>query len=55
MTDKKYDGCPCGTNGKCCENPEPQQVEHECSDEDVCEGCYELECANCGASCSCDL
>ena len=49
------DGCPCGTQGKCCDNTESFNPDHECSDESVCEECYVAEWSNCGSSCCCDL
>ncbi len=49
-------GCPCGTQGKCCNKTETYRPEHECTkDKEVCEGCYHLECRNCGAECNCEL
>ena len=51
----KEKGCPCGTNGKCCKNPQTRTPEHTCSDEDVCEECYVTECINCGSVCYCEL
>lgn len=49
------DGCPCGSFGKCCDSPDTGSTDHECSDEDVCEDCYAVECYSCGAVCYCDL
>ncbi len=49
-------GCPCGTQGKCCESTEAFHPEHEePTDGTFCEECYYLECGNCGASCACEL
>ncbi len=49
-------GCPCGTWGTCCNNIKTKGVEHKHDDNgSICEGCYEIECVNCGARCSCDL
>lgn len=55
MVKKEYTGCPCGMRGDCCRNKNVRTAEHECSDEAVCEGCYMLECLNCGATCSHEL
>lgn len=55
LEDKYKDGCPCGMNGKCCENPHLTTPDHECSDEAVCEECYVLECSECRKSCSHEL
>lgn len=49
------DGCPCGTHGQCCNQPDLYTPDHECSDESVCEDCYVTACRTCGNSCSCDL
>jgi hypothetical protein len=50
-------GCPCGTQGKCCDNTNAFHPEHdEPKDADAfCEECYHLECSNCGATCGCEL
>jgi len=52
-----YDGCPCGTYGKCCNGTSGCVTpEHECEDDEfICEACYVSECLDCGATCSCDL
>ena len=50
------DGCPCGTHGQCCSQPDVHTPEHECPENgEFCEECYCLECANCGSQCCCDL
>ena len=50
------DGCPCGTNGKCCNNPETFTPAHEEPENDsFCDECYVLECSNCGKSCGCSI
>lgn len=49
-------GCPCGTRGNCCDDPQPGEMEHVCDEtDDFCEGCYATECANCGRICYCEL
>lgn len=51
---KNKAGCPCRMNGDCCNNPDVTGVEHDCPDNDegeLCEGCYGLECQNCGDVC----
>lgn len=55
MNEEKKDGCPCGTFGKCCDKQKIIPLDHECSDEKVCESCYGLECLNCGATCHHEL
>lgn len=50
--DNDYD-CPCSMY-RCCENPKLFTPGHfKCVD--VCEGCFTLECENCGKWCCCDL
>jgi hypothetical protein len=44
--------CPC--SGKCCDEPNLINPEHECV-EDICEDCFVSECLNCNDSCACDL
>ena len=50
-------GCPCGTYGPCCTTPDLYVPEHEepVDDDEICEQCFVLACANCAASCACDL
>lgn len=50
---EKEKGCPCGAFGKCCDNPDITDGDHECTSdcEEVCEDSYELVCRNCGESC----
>lgn len=45
--------CPCSR--KCCDNPEPSGLIHECSEEAVCEDCSATLCVNCGEICYCEL
>jgi hypothetical protein len=57
MTDR-FDGCPCGTYGPCCADPDPLPDEDGagCYDDD----CYDdhhwiVVCGTCGASCGCNV
>lgn len=54
MQTKVYNGCPCGTSGECCSQPEVVTPEHECED-NFCEECYCFQCVNCGEVCYCEL
>jgi len=49
-------GCPCGTYGKCCDNPKPFN-DHDCDDgcEDYCEEIGMTACSNCGSECYCEV
>ena len=49
------EGCPCGTQGKCCDKPETYTPDHDHSIENVCEDCYCTGCRNCGKRCYCEL
>jgi len=49
-------GCPCGTHGKCCNNPDVHtEVHEEPDDKTFCEECYHLVCYNCDKGCYCEL
>lgn len=47
--------CPC--NETCCDNFKEISWGHVCNEdcERICEEKYRSDCANCGASCYCDL
>lgn len=51
------DGCPCGTYGKCCKEPQTYTPDHDEPKDpnEFCEECYREDCMNCGSSCYCNL
>lgn len=51
----REEGCPCGTYGQCCDDPDIVTPDHEEPDDGFCEECYCAECLNCGSYCCCDL